>query len=269
MNKIYLFFNLIFLLSSGLLSAYAQQGVVSAGGEGTGTGGSMSFSTGQTDFMHFSSESGIMQFGMQQHFFFEDDDPDPDIPFIRNLITDDIFQGEDQCFDAAETIILASGGDTFIVDANTGVDLIAGESIRMLPGTRVEHGGYMHARITSSSGPFCDVEEAIVATMEGYAPEQTASQEPLTTNELDNPDKPFFKVYPNPTTGEFTVEIMDGYTDAAYTIKVYGMRGEVIIHNVRLTGLQQHLSLQGRQPGLYMVRVQRGHDVHVERIIKR
>ena len=267
MNKIYLLFYLTFLLSSGLLSAYAQQGVVAAGGKATGSGGTMSFSTGQTDFMHFSSEAGSIQFGLQQHFFFEDDDAE--FPLTRQLTTGDISQGEDQCFDAAETIILAGGGDTFIVDANTGVDLIAGESIRMLPGTRVEHGGYMHARITSSSGPFCDVEEAIVATMEGYAPEQTASQEPLTTNELDNPDKPFFKVYPNPTTGEFMVEIIYGYTDAAYTIKVYGMRGEVIIHNVRLTGLQQHLSLQGRQPGLYMVRVQRGHDVHVERIIKR
>lgn len=267
MNKIYLFFYLTFLLSSGLLSAYAQQGVVATGGEASGTGGTMSFSTGQTDFMHFSSETGSIQFGLQQHFFFEDDDPD--IPLTRQLTTGDIFQGEDQCFDAAETIILAGGGDTFIVDANTGVDLIAGESIRMLPGTRVEHGGFMYARITSSSGPFCDVEEAIIPLAEEYEPVYTTNQEPLTTNQPEDSYKPFFKVYPNPTTGDFTVEIMDGYTDATYTIKVYGMRGELIIHNDRFTGWKNHLSLQGRQPGLYMVQVQRGQDVHLERIIKK
>ena len=259
-------FLLFFLSIAAPTSCFSQQGVVSAGGEATGSGGTMSFSAGQADFMYFSSETGSIQFGLQQGFFFEE--LDPEVPPIRNLSMEDIFQGEDQCFDATQTIILAGGGDTFIVEDGTGVDLIAGYSILMLPGTMVEHGGYMHAQITSSEGPFCEVEEPIVATIEVYEPDNEAYEEPLSKQELDDPDKPFFRVYPNPTTGDLTVEITADYSDSPYTIEVYGMRGEIIIRNEQLTGWQHHLSLYGQQPGLYMIRVQRGEEMGVERIIK-
>ncbi len=263
-----LILTLIIVTGLGVITSYAQQGVVAAGGEATGSGGTMSFSTGQTDFIFYTSATGSIQFGVQQVFFFEDDDPDPEIPISRQLITDDIFQGEDQCFDALETIILAGGGDTFIVDAVTGVDLIAGQSILMLPGTMIDYGGYMHARITSSEGPFCDIEEPIVASLQVGQPDNTTYEEPLLTPDTDKSDKAFFRVYPNPTTGDFTVEITAGYADSTYTIEVYGMRGEVIIRNDQLTGWQQHLSLQEQQTGLYMIRVQRGEQMGVERIIK-
>ena len=253
---------LFLVIGFGVFTSKAQQGVVSAGGEATGSGGTMSFSTGQTDFMFFSSETGSIQFGLQQGFFFEEEE----IPIDRFLTSEDIFPGEDQCFDAYKTIILADGGDTFIVDANTGVELIAGHSILMLPGTQVEYGGYLSARI-STDGLFCDVEEPMVASVRVNEPDR--NEEPLSKQELDNPDKPFFRVYPNPTTGDFTVEISSNYSDLPYAIEVYGMRGEVIIRNEQLTGWQQHLSLQGQQPGLYMIRVQRGEEMGVERIIKR
>ena len=258
-----LILTLVIMSGLGVITTSAQQGVVSAGGEATGSGGTMSFSTGQTGFQFFSSEAGSIQFGLQQVFFFEEE-----IPFVRELITDDLVIGEDQCFDAYETIILAGGDDTFIVDSGTGVDLIAGQSILMLPGTMVEYGGYLSARI-STDGLFCDAEEPIVASFEVYAPDHSTHHEPLATQEYDDYDKPFFRVYPNPTTGDFMVEIMDGYTDSPYTIEVYGMRGEIIIRNDQLTGWQQYRTLQEHQPGLYMIRVQRGEQMGVERIIKR
>jgi len=257
-------FLLLFLTIATPSTCFAQQGVVSAGGEISGSGGTMSFSSGQTDFMYFSSETGSIQFGLQQVFIVEEDE----IPIDRYLTTDDLVFGEDQCFDAYETIILAGGGDTFIVDANTGTELIAGHNILMLSGTMVEYGGYMHARI-SSDGSFCDVEEPIVASLKVHEPEYTTHQEPLATKEPYDSDKPFFRVYPNPTTGDLIVEIIADNTDITYTIEVYGMRGEVIMRNDRLTGWQYHLSLQGQQPGLYVIRLQRGDDVGVERIIKR
>ena len=222
----------------------------------------MSFSTGQTDFVFFSSETGSIQFGLQQGFFFEE----AEIPFDRFLTSEDILPGEDQCFDATQTIILAGGGDTFVVDFGTGVELIAGQSILMLPGTMVEDGGYMHARI-SADGLFCEVEEPMVASLKVHEPDR--DEELLSKKELDDPGKPFFRVYPNPTNGDFTLEITSDYADLPYTIEVYGMRGEIIIRNDQLTGWQQELSLQGQQPGLYMIRVQRGEEMGIERIIKR
>jgi hypothetical protein len=78
-------------------------------------------------------------------------------------------------------------------------------------------------------GLFCDVEEPIVASLEVYETDHTTHQEPLATKEFDTPVKLFFRVYPNPTTGDFTVEITSGYTNSPYSIEVYGMRGEIII----------------------------------------
>ncbi len=250
----------------GVITSNAQQGVVAAGGEATGSGGTMSFSTGQTDFMYFSSESGSIQFGLQQVFFFDEDE----IPFVRQLTTDDLVIGEDQCFDAFETIILAGGGNTFIVDAGTGVELIAGHSILMLPGTMVEYGGYMHARITSSAGPFCDVEEPIVASLQVDLPDNTTYEGPLSFPDEKQTEKAFFRVYPNPTAGDFTVEILNhDMIGQSVTIEIISMRGELVKQIIEISLFQHRLSLQEHQPGLYMIRVQCGDVFGIERIIKR
>jgi len=52
--------------SAGALNG--QQAFVAEGGEATGPGGTMSHSSGQTDYLYFSSEAGSMQMGVQQVF---------------------------------------------------------------------------------------------------------------------------------------------------------------------------------------------------------
>ncbi len=59
---------LIFVMGLGLLTSKAQQGVVSTGGEATGVGGSVQRSTGLTDFRHFHSQQGSVQYGIQQSY---------------------------------------------------------------------------------------------------------------------------------------------------------------------------------------------------------
>lgn len=57
-NKHLLFTSLFLLWNSMNLSA--QQGNVAAGGEATGTGGNMSFSVGQTDYLCYSNQNGSL-----------------------------------------------------------------------------------------------------------------------------------------------------------------------------------------------------------------
>jgi len=57
----------------------AQQGNVAAGGDGTGTGGSMSFSIGQTDYLHVNTETGSLHFGLQQPWY------SGVLPFLHNV----------------------------------------------------------------------------------------------------------------------------------------------------------------------------------------
>ncbi len=57
---------LLFLLLYIPLIYKTQQSIVAAGGDATGTGGTMSHSSGLTDYLYFSSEGGSMQMGVQQ-----------------------------------------------------------------------------------------------------------------------------------------------------------------------------------------------------------
>lgn len=60
-----------YLIGACLLSAvtgHSQQNTVSAGGEASGSGGTVSFTVGQTDYMTFSGSSGTISQGVQQPF---------------------------------------------------------------------------------------------------------------------------------------------------------------------------------------------------------
>ncbi|MEI6853104.1 MAG: T9SS type A sorting domain-containing protein [Bacteroidota bacterium] len=47
---------------------YAQQGNVAAGGDGSGTGGSVSYSIGQVDYINVTATAGSITQGVQQPF---------------------------------------------------------------------------------------------------------------------------------------------------------------------------------------------------------
>lgn len=60
-----------YLCGIGLLSTivgYSQQNTVSAGGEASGSGGTVSYSIGQIDYQTFTGSSGTISQGVQQPF---------------------------------------------------------------------------------------------------------------------------------------------------------------------------------------------------------
>lgn len=60
-----------YLCGIGLLSTivgYGQQNTVSAGGEASGSGGTVSYSIGQIDYQTFTGSSGTISQGVQQPF---------------------------------------------------------------------------------------------------------------------------------------------------------------------------------------------------------
>jgi hypothetical protein len=161
------------------------------------------------------------------------------------------------CYNATETILVAGGGRTFTVENGGSVTMIAGQKILMLPKTGVESGGYLHAYISTS---FCDaVPTAMVAA-------------PVRTEELPQPsmqESSFFKVYPNPTTGNLTLEISGNVpASATVRIEIYSMQGERLLHE-QYSGERKHeLSLNGRPAGIYFIRVLSGGTSGSVKIIK-
>ena len=103
-------------------------------------------------------------------------------------------QGEIECYDALQTIIVAGMDSTFTVQAGGSATMIAGQNIVYLPGTKVDSGGYMHGYISTE---FCTNPSYPVAGNPQGAADVTASLNEAT-------DATRVIIYPNPTTGMFT-----------------------------------------------------------------
>ncbi len=251
-------------------NGYGQQSVVSAGGDFTGAGGTMSISTGLTDFYYYGSPNGSLQFGMQHAFY---DSTPGDIPDELDVPDTSLADEDRQCFNALQTITTGGHGNTFLVEASAVAELIAGKNIRMLAGTSVVAGGYLHARITTD-GSFCDPDKhlltmAPLAATAGKLEDtiQLAFDEVFDSLKKES----LFKVYPNPTTGMFTLELHANYieTEQEMTVEIYAMRGERVVSERVATDHSHVFSLADRQPGMYIVRVVHGHQTSIGRIIKK
>lgn len=244
------------LLIAGILfclpamNLIAQQGNVAAGGDATGTGGSMSYSIGQVDYLVYTSEQGSLSLGLQQSWF--------TVPTILAIPDITITAGPPVCFNATQTVIVAGNGKSFIVEPNAHADIIAGRNIIIKEGTTVESGGSLHAYISTI---WCSQPENLLAASET----ESTIAEPVFENELQND---FFKVYPNPTTGDFTLELLKVEEASLLLVEIYTMQGNLIFGKELPAERLNNLSIAGRQAGIYLVRVMKQDQVGIGKIIK-
>jgi hypothetical protein len=172
------------------------------------------------------------------------------VPASQNLQNITIGAGQTVCYNALQTITLAGGGTSFVVQNNGSVELVAGQNILMLPGTKVMQGGYMLARITTSWGYCGSMTPPMVAVVTGEA-EQPAI-----------PEKILFSIYPNPSNGKFTLLQNTGSRTGTVRVEVFTIRGERV-HKAMLTDAAKHeLNLSDLSAGLYILKVMK--EGHVE-----
>jgi hypothetical protein len=238
----------LFLCFSAML--LAQQGNVAAGGVATGTGGSLSYSIGQTDYIMYSSYQGSISLGLQQPFAYS-------VPLELEIPNTTVTDGEALCFNAELTVIVAGDGKHFIIQDGGHADIIAGINIIMKHGTTVEHGGTLHAWI---SDVFCDQPESLLASFEEHIQPEPAFEPVLKET--------FFKVYPNPTTGDFTLELLEFEEASSLLVDIYTIQGHLILSQELPLDQRYTLSLSGKQPGIYIIRVMNNNNLGTSRIIK-
>ena len=133
--------------------------------------------------------------------------------------------------------------------------MISGQRIYYLPGTTVEHGGYMWGYITTT-GKYC------------------AGKAPTIVTAVENEEVPagigqtFFTLYPNPTSGNFVLEQKGEKVYNTFNVEVYGMRGEKILA-ATLTGEKKHdFGFSEFPAGLYFVKVISGEYIETIKLIK-
>jgi len=126
------------------------------------------------------------------------------------IATGVIVNGQVRCYSALQTMTFAGDGSAFTIESGGSATMIAGQSIRYLPGTTVQSGGYMWGYITPD-GQYCaqkspSIPTVIAGSGELSAPIQGAS----------------FRIYPNPTNGNFTLEQNGEKISDKVIVEVYG-----------------------------------------------
>lgn len=177
-------------------------------------------------------------------------------PTVRSL-QDKIISGGPECADALQTLLIAGNGTSYLVQSTGSVNHIAGVNIIYYPGTKVDLGGYMHGTISTTTfcNPYIHQSPAVIAGVE--------------TPAIGSPNNSFFKIYPNPTPGKFTLELNGDVTSSQVHVEIFGVLGDRILSKDMQIERKQEFSLAEKPTGVYIIHVTSGLNSETEKIIKR
>lgn len=165
-----------------------------------------------------------------------------------------IQEGESYCFDATGVISVAGGGTFFEMQPGSMATMIAGEKISFLPGTRIRNGAYLHAYI-SPAGPYCFSTAPVIASG------NTVS----TITEMEG--SPQFTIYPNPTTGIFTVRFPSDIP-SSLRIGLYNLSGGKILEVNEIKRSSVDMDIREYPAGIYILLVTCDQYNRVGKIVK-
>jgi hypothetical protein len=167
-----------------------------------------------------------------------------------------VLNSEAVCYKALQTIT----AQDFIVENGGVVHMIAGNKITLVPNVHAKSGSAFHAWISATD--ICGG---------SLQPLAAAKEKPLQpvedVKELSGPEK-FFRVYPNPTTGEFTLELLESGESSNITVNIFGMQGNKIKSTELPARRHYTFNLSDSKPGIYLIQVIEKDRTGVMRMVK-
>ena len=166
----------------------------------------------------------------------------------------EVTDGDAFCFGATETISI----NNLLVQAGGSITLIAGEFVHFLPGLLVQPGGHLHAYISST---LCANPTPLPTSVAADVISDEIYTDPLISDD-------FFRLYPNPTSSTFIIEVNSDASTSMITAEIYNVTGERLFV-IELSGnaiIEMDISLLSR--GIYFVRVLSGDQTGVKKIIR-
>jgi hypothetical protein len=157
------------------------------------------------------------------------------------------------CHNALITVSVSD----YAVEPGASVELISAGNIVFYPWVHIKAGSYLWAHI---SDVFCFQERSLVSE------ESLIHEEPIYLTAAK--ESMLFRVYPNPTTGKFTLQLLGNSLTSEVGVEIYGIMGERVF-KTWVTGHERFdidLSLMPR--GIYLVKVIAGAETGVLRILK-
>jgi hypothetical protein len=174
-----------------------------------------------------------------------------------NVQNEGILSGQSPCYNATQTITVAGNGNTFFVENGGSATMIAGQNIIYLPGTTVFPGGYLHGYITTTN-QYCIPVPAVKQAITSDSPEPDPAA-----------NHPFLRVFPNPTSGVFTLDIKgDESFSGTVSIEIFDMRGSKVVETEMSGNGQLEMSLAGKPAGIYVIHAYSGSRTETSKIIR-
>lgn len=178
-----------------------------------------------------------------------------EVPLNRLVESVTVTNGEELCYDAVQTVTVQD----LVVQSGGTVHLVAGQSVLLLPGVIVEADGYLRAWI-DTDGMYCLNAKAIVAVADQPIPEIIFEEaKPLAEG---------IRVFPNPTTGIFTLELPENEEDSRANVEIYSMMGELVQQTILFGERSYQFNLSQHSRGIYIVRVLLGENLYMEKVIR-
>ena len=164
------------------------------------------------------------------------------------------------CFSAEENLTVGGPGNTFLVEDGGSVELIAGQSITLLPGTHIVAGAFMHAYISTS---YCSPLAPPPAPDGG----NNSISEPASIILADVNEEQIVKLYPNPTTNNITMEVINPEIDGLLHFELLNMNGNRL-RKWESNNRSEIINLNTYPVGIYLLHVYCGNKSEIARIIK-
>ncbi len=149
---------------------------------------------------------------------------------------------ENPCYNATNTITVGGESTPFTVNAFGSATLIAGQKITMLPGTKVNLDGSLVAKI--SDGTYCNGVTLTKSVVASNNNEGTRSME-----------KAGFSLFPNPTSGNFTLVLKGEEVPGNVTVEIYTTQGEKVLVSGMIGEKSREFVTSGLPMGIYFVRI--------------
>ncbi|MBE0662584.1 MAG: S8 family serine peptidase [Bacteroidales bacterium] len=163
-----------------------------------------------------------------------------------------IGENDSECFGATQNITVQD----VTVNAGGSLTLIAGNSIIITPGFIVAANAYFHAYI---SDEYCLLPASLLAL------ETEVENNPaLDFNENLSDD---LRIFPNPTTGGFTIEMGETFGSNKTSVSIYNLIGELILTNENVLN-QAEFNLSGHPNGIYVVLIRNNENTEIRKLIK-
>jgi hypothetical protein len=179
----------------------------------------------------------------------------PDIPENAS-VSGTLANGQTACYDATATLTVAGNTSSFTVQAGGNATLVAGQNIIFLPGTKVLSEGYLHGFITTNN-EYC-IQPAMPST----------AGNTLSGNNIDDIMRPSFKIFPNPASVYFTIEVSGWFDDGAYSVEIFTTCGERVFTEELIRDRVHICSIPDLPAGCYIVKVVAGKFVDSIKLIR-